>query len=295
MNGALFTDLDHTEMFLTPQLIRIDSERGIITSASPGTRKHCASTPPSGECFCFPSTAPPIGVLRNIDIGEMEIRTRPGDFFVVYSDGVTEASDERGGLFGMERFVKILRSRNFASPADLVQTVLAEVRSFSGDRPLVDDLTLIAIGATPRESHLRIEAAMENLDPAVAFVRDAVLPYGAKIADDMELVASELVTNAIKHARPRTTAVQSSARDEGTARDDMDISLRLEPGRIVFDLVYPGPPFSPDTRARTLPDPFQEGGRGIHIVRALVDELEYSSVPMNHWHVVKRTPAEGST
>jgi len=294
MNGALFTDLDHTEMFLTAQLIRIDSGRGIITYASAGHTEAVRFNPSSGECVCFPSTAPPIGILRDIEIGEMEIRTRPGDFFVIYSDGVTEASDESGGLFGMERFVRILRSREFVSSADIVQTVLAEVRSFSGDQPLADDLTLIAIGASQRESRLQIAATMENLDPAVAFVRDAALPYGSKIADDMELVASELVTNVIKHANPESAVAGNHA--NAAARDtmSMDISLRLESGRIIFDLVYPGPPFSPDTRARTLPDPFQEGGRGIHIVRALVDELEYSSTPMNHWHVVKRVSAEGS-
>lgn len=294
MNDALFMDLDHTEMFLTAQLIRIDSGRGIITYASAGHTEAVRFNPSSGECVCFPSTAPPIGILRDIEIGEMEIRTRPGDFFVIYSDGVTEASDESGGLFGMERFVRILRSREFVSSADIVQTVLAEVRSFSGDQPLADDLTLIAIGASQRESRLQIAATMENLDPAVAFVRDAALPYGSKIADDMELVASELVTNVIKHANPESAVAGNHA--NAAARDtmSMDISLHLESGRIIFDLVYPGPPFSPDTRARTLPDPFQEGGRGIHIVRALVDELEYSSTPMNHWHVVKRVSAEGS-
>jgi PAS domain S-box-containing protein len=289
MNEALFADLDHTEMFLTAQLIRIDAERGIITYASAGHTEAVRFNPSSGEYDCFPSTAPPIGILRGIDIGEIEIRTRPGDYFVIYSDGVTEASDENGALFGMKRFVQTLRSRRFISPADLVQTILAEVRSFSGDRPLADDLTLIAIGATSREHRLRVGAEMNNLDPTVAFVRDVVLPYGAKIADNMELVASELITNAIQHGITAATETQNN-----THGMDMDVSLRLEPGRIAFDLVYPGPSFNPDTGTRPLPDPLQEGGRGIHIVRALVDELEYSSTPMNHWHVVKRVSAEGS-
>lgn len=274
MNDALFADLDRTEMFLTAQIIRIDETRGTIVYASAGHPEIIRFNPYSEECTCYPSTSLPIGILQQIEVGEKEILTRPGDFLVIYSDGVTEAADMHGGLFGMERFVDILHRHCFTSPMELVQRVVTEVRSFSGDQPLADDLTLVAIGVNERKHHLSIEASMEHLDSAVEFVRKNTLSYGEKVADAMELVASELITNVIKYS----TSV------------NLDISVRLGINRVALDLSYPGEPFTPDISGRALPNPLQEGGRGIHIVRSLVDVLKYTSSPTNHWHVEKRIP-----
>ncbi|MFZ2636951.1 MAG: SpoIIE family protein phosphatase [Rectinemataceae bacterium] len=301
MNDALYADLERSEMFLTAQLIRIDQDRGSIAYASAGHTEALHYRPSSGECIRLPSTAPPIGIMKKIDIGEMEIRIRPGDFFVIYSDGITEAADDEGELFGMERFVDILKRNEYPSAGELVHTVLAEVRAFSGDKALADDLTLIALRATSRDLRLTTASLMANLDPVAAFVRNAALPYGERIADDMELVASELVTNAITHAGS-TPGRDDDGRRTGDGRRIMEIRLRLESDRIVFDLVYPGDPFDPEARERSLPGPLEEGGRGIHIVRALVDELKYSHdrVPspesgdsnLNHWHLVKMVTQE---
>jgi len=289
MNGALYADLERTEMFLTAQLIRINLGSGAISYASAGHTEALHYRPATGECLRLPSTAPPIGVIEDADIGQIEIKTRPGDFFVIYSDGITEAADAAGELFGMERFVAILRRKTYASAADLAQAILAAIREFSGDTTLSDDLTLVVLKAAPRELRLQLSSLMKNLDSAVAFVRDAALPYGSGVADEMELIASELVTNVITHAR-----LDSPAAEE---KDDqvMDLIIRLEADRIIFDLLYHGERFDPDSSGRGLPDPLEEGGRGIHIVRALADEIEYSHTSgMNRWHCVKLAAQEKS-
>ena len=287
MNGALYADLERTEMFLTAQLIRVNLDTGAISYASAGHTEALHFRPVSGECIRLPSTAPPIGVIQDADIGQIEIRTRPGDFFVIYSDGVTEAVDAAGELFGMERFVAILYRKTYESAADLAQAILAAVREFSGDTTLSDDLTLVVLRAASRNLRLRLPSLMKNLDSAVAFVRDAALPYGGRNADEMELVASELVTNVITHAH------LDSPKVTGNDGHVMDLEIQLEADRIILDLFYPGERFDPDSSGRDLPDPLKEGGRGIHIVRALADEIEYSHHSgMNRWHLVKMAAQE---
>ena len=289
MNGALYADLERTEMFLTAQLIRINLGSGAISYASAGHTEALHYRPSTGECLRLPSTAPPIGVIEDVEIGQIEINTRPGDFFVMYSDGITEASATAGELFGMERFVAILYRKTYASAADLAQAILAAVREFSGDTTLSDDLTLVVLKAAPRELRLRLPSLMKNLDSAAAFVRDAALPYGDKTADEMELIASELVTNAITHAR-----LDSPSAEEEDAQV-MDLHIRLEADRIILELLYPGERFDPLSKGRGLPDPLEEGGRGIHIVRALADEIEYSHASgVNRWHLVKLATQEKS-
>ncbi len=280
MNRLLYADLERNEMFLTAQCVRLDLDTGEIGYASAGHTEALHFRPSTGECIRLPSTAPPVGILEAMSIGDIPIRTVPGDFFVVYSDGVTEAVDDKEELFGIERLVNMLRDRRDYSAENLVNAILAEVRGFSGDEPMADDLTLIILKTTPRKFQYVAAPVMQNLDPAVAFVRDAALPYGMDFADEIELVASELITNVITHSISRS----------------MDIGLRQEADGIVIDLQYPGESFDPEAGSSTLPDPLEEGGRGIHIVRALVDELKYSynAIPdgpdkpgFNRWHIVK--------
>jgi len=283
MNEALYPDLARTEMFLTAQLIRLDLERGSIRYSSAGHTEALYFRSAAAECVRLPSTAPPIGILERADIGEMEIRLRPGELFVIYSDGVTEAVNSEDELFGMERLVEIVKRQASSSAKDLVNAVVSEVRGFSDNKPLVDDLTIIALKAVPRNVHLKAPSLMENLDSIVAFVRDAIIPYGEKTAYEMELVASELVTNVITHS-----GESAAGKAIGGSRA-MDIDVRLEPDAIIFDLLYPGESFDAEAAASNLPEPLEEGGRGIHIVRTLVDQLDYANESgVNHWHLVKK-------
>lgn len=288
LNRLLYADLERNEMFLTAQCIRLDLDTGGIGYASAGHTEALHFRPSTDECVRLPSTAPPVGILEGMKVGDIPIRTVPGDYFVVYSDGVTEAVDENGELFGIERLVNLLRDKRDYSAENLVNALLTEVRAFSGDEPMADDLTLIVLRTTPREYLYRAAPLMENLDSAVAFVRDAALPYGLGFADETELVASELITNVITHSMSPS----------------MEIRLRLDGDGIVIDLQYPGESFEPESGGSTLPGPLEEGGRGIHIVRALVDELKYSYAPVsegpdspgfNHWHIVKLARWEKKT
>jgi len=293
MNESLYDDLERTEMFLTAQLIRIDTDRGSIAYASAGHTEALLCRPSSGKCRRLPSTAPPIGIMKAVNIGQLEIRTRPGDYFVIYSDGITEAVDGAGQLFGMDRFIELLGKASSLSAPNIVQKTLAAVQEFSGEGSLADDLTLIVLKAAPRELQFSSPSTIDNLDPAVAFVRDAALSYGESFAGAMELVASELVTNAITHAKP------DAAPGEAGGADDMNIHLRLERNRMIFDISYPGEPFDGGSLGLKLPPPLKEGGRGILIVRALVDELKYEhdgedAFNMNRWHIVKIAKEESA-
>ena len=68
----------------------------------------------------------------------------PGDTLILMTDGVTEAQDAAGVLFGRERLLAALRGAP-PEPQALIAAVLGAVRSFEGDAPASDDLTLMAI------------------------------------------------------------------------------------------------------------------------------------------------------
>ena len=68
-----------------------------------------------------------------------------GDLMVLYSDGVTEAANERDEFFGDDGFETALRGVVGATETAAVTTLVAGVRAFANGWPQSDDITLVAV------------------------------------------------------------------------------------------------------------------------------------------------------
>ncbi len=89
-----------------------------------------------------------VGFLEKMPFSKASAPLKPGDVFLLYSDGVTEAMDEREEEFGEERLQEVAQ-RSLCEPASvLISAVLSAVREFTGDRPASDDVTVVAIKRT---------------------------------------------------------------------------------------------------------------------------------------------------
>ena len=96
------------------------------------------------------STAPVVGLLADWTCSAAELQLRSGDLFAIYTDGVTEALNQRDEEFGEERLLDVLRRARDESPSQIVTAVFEEVRRFSGDQQR-DDVTLIVARCRSRE------------------------------------------------------------------------------------------------------------------------------------------------
>ena len=68
------------------------------------------------------------------------------DIFVFYSDGVSEARNGSGELFGEGRVIDLVRENRNAHARELVDLLHNAVTSFSGSQEPSDDLTCVAVG-----------------------------------------------------------------------------------------------------------------------------------------------------
>jgi serine phosphatase RsbU (regulator of sigma subunit) len=89
-----------------------------------------------------------LGVRPGLDFPEDTLKLNPGDLIAIYTDGVTEARNTAGELFGVERLCSLLSGVRALSPEAVLETVLAEVADFRGGLPSTDDLTLLLARAT---------------------------------------------------------------------------------------------------------------------------------------------------
>jgi sigma-B regulation protein RsbU (phosphoserine phosphatase) len=93
-----------------------------------------------------------IGVVPGIEIPSAEDRLDPGDTIVLYTDGVTEAMDPEGNLFGEERLLASLAESRAADARGTAERTLQAVRAFSNGAPQSDDIAILAIRRLRRDA-----------------------------------------------------------------------------------------------------------------------------------------------
>lgn len=72
----------------------------------------------------------------------------PGDRLLLYTDGVTEAHDMSGNLYGMERLFAVLAANAGETNEILLDAVIRDVNDFAAGVPQFDDMTMIAVTIT---------------------------------------------------------------------------------------------------------------------------------------------------
>jgi sigma-B regulation protein RsbU (phosphoserine phosphatase) len=92
----------------------------------------------------------PLGVLPRQTYEESAVTLNSNDLLLLYTDGMTEAaapngSSEAGSVFGTQRLDRLLLTCSADRPSECIAKIRTAVARFTGDAPLTDDQTLIAI------------------------------------------------------------------------------------------------------------------------------------------------------
>lgn len=85
------------------------------------------------------------GSIFEQELEQMEKTFAPGNTFIFYSDGLTEAMNRDQVEFGEDRVVELVRSNIHLNAAEIQQKVIAEVERFRGDAEQNDDITVVVV------------------------------------------------------------------------------------------------------------------------------------------------------
>jgi serine phosphatase RsbU (regulator of sigma subunit) len=86
-----------------------------------------------------------LGLFDEPLIDEQAILLPPGGLALLYSDGLTEAADEGGGMFGLERLQAACAAHQPQAAQDVCRQLLQDVQSYSNQQPHQDDFTAVII------------------------------------------------------------------------------------------------------------------------------------------------------
>lgn len=90
-----------------------------------------------------------MGILRNSEYDKYvhanNLTLQPGDLLVLHTDGITEATNRDGEQFGEERLQQSLMRHVGKNPAEIKEGIIADLYSFSEEKRLDDDYTLVIV------------------------------------------------------------------------------------------------------------------------------------------------------
>lgn len=149
LNNEVVDEVGPTGMFITAAMARLQDEDGMLTICSAGHNPVMLFRSATQTVERIESHGPPLGFLQGMTYEQFDARMDSGDVMVLYTDGITEATDRTGEMFGEDRLADLLAEQcGELSAQQVLDAVLAAVAAFSGEQQQEDDVTLLVLKRT---------------------------------------------------------------------------------------------------------------------------------------------------
>ena len=143
--NRLICENNQEDMFVTVWFATLDLRTGLLTAANAGHEYPVLKKPDGNFEIYKDKHGFVIGGMDGVKYREYTLTLEPGAKLFVYTDGVPEATDDMGGLFGTDRMLAALNSAPAASPEGVLKNMRKAVDEFVGGAEQFDDLTMMCI------------------------------------------------------------------------------------------------------------------------------------------------------
>src|SRR3954468_6803791 len=208
----------------------------------------------SGEIEYAGSPGLLMGFVHAPPLSDDDLRLGPGDTLLLYTDGVTDTARD-GDRFGDARLATLTRELNPALRASELAETIEHTAVAHADFQPQDDMALVVV-QVPREFVRAAQFDLGGGPEAIGQARAAVAGFvgdsvGPQRLYDLQLLVSEVVTNAVRHGGAR----------QG---EHVDFRLALTDDQVRLEVRDPGPGFHDVTPE--LPASDRGGGYGLYLV-----------------------------
>jgi sigma-B regulation protein RsbU (phosphoserine phosphatase) len=276
---------NETCMFTTLFVVYLDSESDELVYCNAGHNPAFLVRESGGIELLDEVHGPAVGVLEGSSYLESRLPFHRGDRLVLYTDGVSEAFNERGELFGYQRIHDFLAARGSdrSSSRELLDGFFDHLNRFIGAEPAHDDIALLSAYRVPSSPlpvanqehslHHRLTSGLSGLGAVKLAVREFCKETAALdfVEAKLQIILDELIANIINYG--------VSVNGETV---EIDLVLVAKNGRLNAQLIDNTQAFDPFSVAE--PDLEVDlddraiGGLGIYLVRQLTDLFHYERV-----------------
>ena len=263
-------------MFVTAWMGKIDLSTGKLSFANAG------HNPPivvhaNGECEYLKSrTGFVLAGMEGMRYRSNEMTLNKGDRIFLYTDGVTEATDENEALYGEDRLLSYINKNKDLKAEALLSGLKEDIDLFAGDAPQFDDITMLVFDYKKKEGAAMKEkvfsARKDTLPEVMAFTEECLESFDCSMKNSMAICVAveEIFVN-----------IASYAYGDGTGEASLSFGFDEDERLMTLVVADNGIPFNPLEREEpdiTLSAADRDiGGLGIFITKKTMDTVSYEN------------------
>ncbi len=206
--------------------------------------------------------------MDGIKYRQNELQLTPGDQIFLYTDGVTEATNDKNELYGEERLLSLANKNITKTPQQLIAAVKDDVDVFVGDAPQFDDITMLAVSVNyvKGDEKIKVIPNEKSFAAVQSFAEDltkklAVVP---KVSNKVNIAFDEIYSNIVNYSNA----------------DIAEIKYEIVGGKLILTFFDNGTPYNPlETKEPDVTLSAEErkiGGLGIFMVKKMTESMEYT-------------------
>jgi len=277
VHAGMIKQMEDLETFVTLCYGRFDLETRQFIFVDCGHVRTIYYNAPANRVTLLQGVNMPLGFPEIDPFKQITQPFSAGDLFAFYSDGLTEATNSEGEMYGEERLTDLIFQNAGLENDDLLNTVRQGIENFTGSKTFDDDFTCVLVRIDQPEDgisvtaadKLEIESDLDELAGVRLFVRNfcRAIPencFGSERMDRLEIAITEVVTNIIRHAYENQKGLK------------IIIEAELYDNKLMIMVYDWGSEFDPDKVPPPEFDGSKHGGFGIFLIRESVDEVTYS-------------------
>ncbi|HEY4743832.1 MAG TPA: GAF domain-containing SpoIIE family protein phosphatase, partial [Desulfuromonadaceae bacterium] len=143
INNQLYEDLTRAELFITMFYAKYNSATGRLTYANAGHNQPLIKRSGVSSCIKLDAEGLIIGVKKSVVFEERGIELLKGDVVLFYTDGLNEAMNPQGEMFGTERICDLLGEVQHLSAVEIISAFYTAITDFMASDTLQDDISLV--------------------------------------------------------------------------------------------------------------------------------------------------------
>jgi len=278
------------DMFVTVWLCVLEISSNRLVYVNAGHNQPIIKRRGQGCTFLLSPPDLPLAGMDDTRYHSREMQLESGDMLFLYTDGIVEAADSSGALYGKERLRSFLNKNadagaTAAMPLNAMLPCLrADIAAFAGAAEQSDDITMLALriaGREPSPQTITLKADLAELEALTAFIDQSLEAGGCPdhLRIKIELAAEEVFVNIVNYAYG-TNEERKETKEERDVRVESLLAAGSDNAALTLVFYDRGRAFNPleyDEPDISLPlEEREPGGLGLLIVKKTMDTIQYS-------------------